>query len=338
MSGIQVGEETAMKRIFYVCACTKEKGGIYGCSIEERKKGAEVRVLSYFSVEQPMYMAIDGDTLYAALREPEPTQSGVVRFRINEDYTLTKISEVELTHGAVAAHICVHKGKVYCPNYLGGSTILLPDRMAVHLGRGVDPNRQTTSHPHQALITPDEKYLVVNDLGTDEIRIFDLDLTKQLSSARTPNGSGARHGVFSEDGRYYYCVGEMGGDVSVYSYHEGKMIYKSTVSVLPEDFHGCNKSAAVRLHDGKLYVSNRGHDSVCVLKADGENLSRIGFIPTVGRSPREASFVGDFLLCGNEETNDVTGFALRPDGLSDGCICRLPLPNPIGINEYKMCP
>ena len=320
-----------MKRIFYVCACTKEKGGLYGYSIDEN---AQIHELSYYPLDRPMYMAIEKDKLYAVLREPEPTQSGVLCFRINEDYSLSPCSDIALTHGAVAAHICVHKGKVYCPNYLGGSTILLPDRMMIHLGSGVDPIRQTTSHPHQALITPDEKYLVVNDLGTDRIRIFDLELTRSVSVARTPDGSGARHGVFSEDGRYYYCVGEMGGDVSAYSYRDGVMTYRNTVSVLPKDFHGKNKAAAIRLHDGKLYISNRGHDSVCVLRAENEKLIRIGFIPVEGKSPREASFVGDFLLCGNEETNDVTVFALRADGLSDGCIARISLPNPIGINEY----
>ena len=320
-----------MENIFYVCACTKENGGLYGYKIDDKDTVTE---LCHYPVGQPMYMAIEGDSLYAVLREPEPTQSGVIRFRIRDDYSLTPASELQLTHGAVAAHICVHNGQVYCPNYLGGSTILLPDRMVVHLGRGIDPNRQTTSHPHQALITPDEKYVVINDLGTDEIRLFDLALSEQVSVARTPDGSGARHGVFSPDGQYYYCVGEMGGDVSAYSYHDGKMTYLHTVSVLPDGFTGYNKSAAIRLHNGFLYISNRGHDSVCVLKAEGERVTRVGFIPTEGKSPREASIVGDLLMCGNEETNDVTVFRLREDGLSDGCIARIAIPNPIGIIEY----
>lgn len=65
---------------------------------------------------------------------------------------------------------------------------------------GPNPGRQAAPHPHQVLVDPTGKYLVIPDLGADLIRIFYIDPITLLVSPRpsipvTP-GSGPRHGVF----------------------------------------------------------------------------------------------------------------------------------------------
>lgn len=320
-----------MNPVCFICSHDAEQGGIYCFRVHS---DGHMEQLSYYPLDRPGYLAWEGDTLYAVQREALPSQSGVVRFHVNGDYTLTPFGDTLMTHGVVAAHVCVFNGQIYCPNYLSGTTICLPDRMMVHLGKGVDPDRQECSHPHQVLPTPDGKYILVNDLGTDEIRMFDTAFTHEIATAKTPAGSGARHGIFSPDGAYYYCVGEMGGNVSVYAYTNQRLTYLDTVSVLPETYHGYNKSSAIRIYNGRLYVSNRGHDSVCVLDMEGAKLTVKGFIPVLGESPREFNFVGDFLISGNEDTDDVTVFKMRPDGFGDDCGVRLPIKKPWGILPY----
>lgn len=324
-----MSEKNNFPKIF-VCSHDQD-GGIYCFEIYEN---GNLNQLSFIHADRPSYAIISDGMLYALLREPLPTQSGVAKYKINEDFSLSQSGDIELTHGGVAAHLCLHYGKLYCVNYLGGTTICMPDKMAVHLGRGKDSVRQLSSHPHQVQPTPDGKYILINDLGTDEIRIFDLSLNYELFKAKTPDGSGARHGIFSSDGKYYYCVGEMGSDVSVYEYGDCNLKYLKTVSVLPSGFSGSNTSSAIRMRKGRLYISNRGHDSICVLSGEGSDLHAEGFIDVMGESPREFNFAGDFLISGNENTNDITVFKMRSDGFADWCGVRLPIKKPWGITLF----
>ena len=319
------------KNIFFVCSHSADAdGGIYTFELTD---SGSLRQLSFVRADRPSYAAISDGFIYATLREPLPMQSGIIKYRINGDFSLTQVGDIQPTHGGVAAHLCIHSGKVYCANYLGGTTICLPDKMAVHNGKGVNPVRQLSSHPHQVLPTPDGEYMVITDLGTDSVRIFDLQLANEVFTAKVPDGSGARHGIFSQDGKYYYCVGEMGSDVSVFEYRSGKMNYIKTISVLPENFKGQSTASAIRMYGGKIYISNRGHDSICVLSADGSDIRAEGFIPAFGESPREFNFVNNHLICGNENTDDITVFKMRPDGFADYCgdQTRISIKKPWGI-------
>ncbi|KAL9601250.1 MAG: hypothetical protein Q9219_002655 [cf. Caloplaca sp. 3 TL-2023] len=65
---------------------------------------------------------------------------------------------------------------------------------------GPNAARQAAPHPHQVLIDPSGKYLIVPDLGADLLRVFYIDPETLQVSARpsipvTP-GSGPRHGIF----------------------------------------------------------------------------------------------------------------------------------------------
>ncbi|KAL8998074.1 MAG: hypothetical protein Q9188_006171 [Gyalolechia gomerana] len=82
---------------------------------------------------------------------------------------------------------------------------------------GPNAARQAAPHPHQALVDPTNKYLVIPDLGSDLIRIFYIDpQTLQVSPRPSINvtpGSGPRHGVFYSPGRR---SGTNRGDIDFY--------------------------------------------------------------------------------------------------------------------------
>ncbi|KAL9577997.1 MAG: hypothetical protein Q9212_006009, partial [Teloschistes hypoglaucus] len=65
---------------------------------------------------------------------------------------------------------------------------------------GPRANRQKAPHPHQVLLDPFGKYLVIPDLGSDLLRIFYFNRSSLAISERpsvpVPPGSGPRHGVF----------------------------------------------------------------------------------------------------------------------------------------------
>lgn len=98
-------------------------------------------------------------------------------------------------------------------------------------GPGPDPlQRQLTPHPHEALLDPTEKYIIVPDLGADLVRVFSIDPATALLTEQTPYtappASGPRHGAFHvTDGgdTYFYLVSELANTVSSFkvTYGEG---------------------------------------------------------------------------------------------------------------------
>ncbi|MBR5528543.1 MAG: beta-propeller fold lactonase family protein [Clostridia bacterium] len=317
--------------IIYVCSHA-ENGGIYCFDVSE---DGTLNQISFKYADRPAYATISDGYFYALLREAEPMQSAVNKYFINESYMLEK-TDTMLTHGSVAAHLCIHEGKIYCVNYLSGSCICFPDKnIVLHDGKGSHERRQTSPHPHQIIPTPGGKYLVVNDLGNDTVSIYTPGLEKLKSRISAPAGSGPRHGIFSPDGKFYYCVGELDSTLSLYSYSCGRLKYISSCSTVPAEYKGENTASAIRIRNGYIYVSNRGHDSVCVLKKWGNRFLNCGFIDSHGSSPREFNFCRDYMICGNEGSSTLTVFKMREDGMGEYCSCVDNIVNPWCIVPHK---
>ena len=316
-----------MAKYIYVASQDPE-GGIARYTLSEDGKLSPV---DFVPLDRPCFLAAQGNYIHAILREPFRMQSGVVSLEIQPDGSLGQPGPVQSCHASIASHIIAWKGKVYTANYFGGSVIRLPDLVRVHNGSSVNAKRQECAHPHCLTVTPDDKYVCINDLGTDCIYVCTPDLV-EVSRVQAPAGSGPRHLVFSPDGKYAYASNELNSTVSVYSYADGVLEHLSMESVIPEDYTPIGGASAVRISaDGKqLYVSNRGHDSVCIFDVDGSCLTNRRFIMTGGNSPREVNLDGNFLLCGNENSASLTVFDLRT-GLQTDCVsitrpwCILPL-------------
>lgn len=313
-----------MPQYIYV-ASHDPQGGILRFSLSEQGK---LTLLERYPMDRPAYLCTEKNRLYALLREPFMMQSGIAAFEIQPDGKLVPQGKIQPTHGTVAAHLLHWNGSLYAVNYLSGTTIRMPDRIVAHNGSSVHPVRQDCSHPHCLTPTADGKYLCICDLGTDCIYVVTPDLT-EVSRTQVPAGSGPRHLVFSNDGSYVYCSNEMASTVSVYSYQDGVLEHLADQSCLPEDFNGENTSSAIRLStDGKiLYVSNRGHDSVCIWDVNGAELTGKRFFMAQGKSPREMVPVGKFLLCGNEGCGTITVLDQQTGSLLD----RVDVVRPWGI-------
>ena len=300
---------------FVYIASHENQGGILRCRLTD---GGKLELLDKTPLDRPSYLCREGKKLYALLREPFMMQSGIAEFAIQPDGALIQQGKILPTHGTVGAHILAVNGQVYSANYLSGTTTRMPDRVLAHNGSSVHPKRQDCSHPHCLTLTPDGKYLCINDLGTDCIYVCTLDL-EEVSRVQVPAGSGPRHLVFSPDGKYAYGSNELDSTVSVFSYEDGVLTHLQTVSSLPEGFTAENSGSAIRLSpDGRtLYASNRGHDSVCIWDVQDSSLTGKRFLMTGGKSPREINLAGEYLLCGNEGSGTVTVFDLNTGEKTD---------------------
>lgn len=288
-----------MKHI-YICSCDTD-GGIYHYTLSN----GNFVFCDRLPLNRPMYMVTAGKKAYIMLRECERDThfGGLVTCDISPDGSLTGLTPPISSNGIVPCHLCVDNGTVYTVNYLSGNIVKIPDKTVTHIGHGCDTARQDAPHTHFVTAAHDG-YLLCCDLGLDTIFSYDKNLN-EVSKASVPDGHGARHLEFSNDGKLVYCVNEMGNTLSIFEYSGGKMAIKSTIELLTASAPK-STSAAIRRVNDILYISHRGADCISRVRLDGENATLLENTPCGGASPRDILPVGDLLLCANELTDDVT--------------------------------
>jgi 6-phosphogluconolactonase len=204
-----------------------------------------------------------------------------------------------------------------------------------HSGAGPDKQRQEGPHAHWIGTSPDNQFVLVADLGLDEVIVYGFDssqgtLMPRLSGfAKVNPGAGPRHLAFSPNGKFVYVLSEMESSVTVFSYQEktGALSRRQTISALPKDYSGAKAAAEIAVHpSGKfLYTSNRGHDSIAIFAIDEKKgtLKSLGQVLTGGKTPRHFAIdpTGAYLLAENQESNNIVVFhidgatgALTPTG------------------------
>ena len=262
---------------FYSASCVPE-GGAYRYRLYS---DGQTELLKKLPMDRPKFLAQKGDRLYATLIEPFPgsCDSGV----LTVDLEGNQIGEILSSGGHGICHIALCEDDVYIANYGSGSLIKLPDKLVVHSGKGVNPKRQEVPHVHSVFLSPCENYVLSCDLGTDDVYVYTRDL-EFVSKGKTPLGAGPRHLCFSGCGNFVYCLNEMGGSISVFSWKPGELTLLNTVSILPPDFAGEGAGSAIKLSaDGKyLYASERASHTIATLRAEGAKLTVLANTPCGG--------------------------------------------------------
>ena len=191
-----------------------------------------------------------------------------------------------------------------------------------HTGSSVNPDRQEAPHVHSANISPDDRFVIVCDLGLDKVFTYALDATTAtLTPAETPfvataTGAGPRHSAFSTDGKHVFVINELNSTLTCYAYEAatGALTLVDTQPTLPTDFTGNSSTAEVRVHpNGKfVYGSNRGHDSIAVFAFDATTgkLTSIDHTSTGGRNPRNFNLSpdGKWLVAANQQSDSLNVF------------------------------
>ena len=201
-----------------------------------------------------------------------------------------------------------------------------------NVGHSVDPSIQTEPHPHWIGVSPDNRYVIVSDLGLDNVLIFRFDPeTGKLSPPDPPfatvyPGGGPRHFAFDPAGKFGYQLSEMSGMVDVYAWNasNGTLTGVQRAHTVPHDFFGGNHSGEIEIHpNGKfLYESNRrtqsefvrGPETIGVFSIDPGSgmLSPVEQTDSGGIMPRNFKIdpSGAYLLSANQLTNNVVLFKI----------------------------
>jgi 6-phosphogluconolactonase len=259
------------------------------------------------------------------------------------------------THGLAPCYATIEPEGRYClvANYETGSVCVLPiledgrlgeaTDTAQFSGSGPNPERQEGPHAHMVLPSPDHKFILAVDLGTDRLMAFRFDMERgRLIPAdppwtQMPPGTGPRHMVFHPHRPFTYVISELQSTVTVFHFVEQQGTFEAiqTISTLPDNFKGPNQGAEIKIApSGRfVYTSNRGDDSLTIFSVDQPTgkLSVVGHQSSQGIGPRD--FIidpsGVLLLVANQDTDTVVTFWINPDSgmlTATGHVAKVPTP------------
>jgi 6-phosphogluconolactonase len=190
-----------------------------------------------------------------------------------------------------------------------------------HEGQSINHSRQEQAHVHSTVFHPNGKQLLVGDLGTDKIHLYDFhpDYAVPFAPAQPPHlevqaGAGPRHLAVHPEGHRVYLVHELSAVLGVYSYEEGIMKEVQTLPLTAPDFIGNVGAAEVRISPDNefVYVSNRGDaNELAVFRINkAGNLDLVERVSSGGETPRNFNFTpdGEYLLVAHQTSNDVVVF------------------------------
>jgi 6-phosphogluconolactonase len=288
--------------------------------------------------------------VYAVAEVPGPDGKpvgGVAAFTIDEATARLTPLGSQPSGGGGPCHVTVDaEGRVVlAANYGGGSVICLGlddtgrPRPVVAEGErrgfiqhtfdradtpGIDPRRQDKPHAHSVDVSRDGRFVVVCDLGVDQVFVHALDARAATiaphTAARAKAGAGPRHFAWHPGGRFAYAVNELDLTVTAFAHDAaaGTLTPIETLSTLPADVgdRAGFTAAEIAVHPtGKfVYASTRGHDSIAIYAIDAATgrLSFRGTEPVRGRIPRHFAIApgGKFLLAAGQDSGTVAVFAI----------------------------
>ena len=269
-------------------------------------------------IENPSYLCLSKNILYAV----SETDDGTV---ISIDLQENKITSKQATNGAHPCHLSVRGNILAAANYSSGSLPVFdlesdgrirPSVMSItHHGKSVT-DRQKSPHAHYVdYIDLYGGAWAACDLGIDKVIVYN-DLFNKIE-LDCPVGSGPRHFAVNRD--CLYVNAELSNKVLVYKNRE--LIQE--ISTLPDDFTGDSTTAAIKISEDLLAVSNRGHDAVVYYKISSDGtLTLLDFIKS-GSTPRDFAFSPDskWLLCASQTDNFVKIFKVDGDIITDTGKC-----------------
>lgn len=300
--------------------------GIYSVDLNtETQKLENVSLVA--KVGSPTYLDTNEDKsiIYSVISEND--EGGLVSLVKQDDGTFERKAAV-MSEGAAPCYVA-YDGKrqfVYTSNYHNGDVAVyktdaegnleLADSVA-HSGSSVHEN-QDAPHAHYSDLTPDGKFMVACDLGTDKVYTYEVSdegKLNEVAQLEVAPGTGPRHLVFHPTLDIAYLFGELSSDALVLDYDSetGEFSVIQTISTIPEDHTSFNGGAAIRISsDGKfVYASNRGHDSLVIYETteDGK-LTLVGYTSTEGETPRDFNLDPSekFVVVGHQDTDNLTLF------------------------------
>lgn len=317
--------------------------GIYRARLESASgKLSELQLA--VEARDPAFLAVhpSGKFLYAIDERSDPKRdsspAGISAYALDPASGRLTLLNRQSAGAAGPCHLAVdHGGRaVLVANYAGGGSAALPIRadgsvgeassVVAHVGRSVNPARQTAPHAHHIVVSPDNRFALVPDLGIDRVVVYQLDASRAVltpqpaGDALLPPGAGPRHLAFHPSGRFVYVINELQCTMAAYRWEASKGALQeiSIVSTLPAGTRvepGYSTAEVVAHPSGKfLFGSNRGHNTIVTFAVDPSTgwLTTVAHASTQGKTPRHFAVdpSGRWLLAENQDSGTVVVLAI----------------------------
>ena len=289
-------------------------------------------------VDNPSYLSVsnNGKFVYSVNEVGNDRKGSVSAFSFEPVVGTIQLINKQPS-GAGPCYISVDKDQkhAFAANYSGGSLYVFPinpdgslkqaSQIIQDQGTGPDKVRQDKPHVHTAVLSPDEKYLLYSDLGTDKLNLYRYKSSQEqpltpanpLFISVTP-GDGPRHIDFSANHKYLYVLTEMGANIFTYEYNGGKPKMLQKISMMADGSTQQPGGADIHVSpDGLfLYATNRGTANEIVIYAINQETGLLTFIDrqgTGGNHPRNFAIdpTGNFLLVANMKSNNVIVYKIN---------------------------
>jgi 6-phosphogluconolactonase len=357
-SGLSFAMAASTTHLIYLGTYTRNgpSKGIYAIRLDSNTGMLGAPALAAEGVD-PAWITLSPDKKFLYAIHPSTAQA--MGFAVNAmNGKLTPLPIATSTPASAPSHLAVDKtGRtLLAANYRDGFLASIPihpdgtlgtPNTIPHSGQGKDPKRQDKSHVHSVTLAPDNRFVIVADLGVDKIFSYALDAAAaKLTPASPPfvvtePGAGPRHFKFGKDGKHAYAINEINNTITAYDYDaaRGALTARQSVSTLPADFSGANTTAEIRVHpNGRfVYGSNRGHDSIAVFAIDPAtgalSPTPVEIVKSGAKVPRNFALSpdGQWLVCGHQDqelltvfrVDDKTGRLTRTEYTApvSGCVC-----------------
>ena len=177
----------------------------------------------------------DGKMLYSIADE------GVVSYKIHENGSITRLNSANI-RGMRGCQLSLdpdgqflfvagyHDGKATVMNLNSDGSIGSVVAGIYHKGLGSVAERMFRPHVTCVRMTPDKQYVMVADVGVDQVKVYRLsdgkDALVLVDTIPCDLESAPRHFIFSSDGKYMYLLYEVKNVIDVYTYETGPRVPK----------------------------------------------------------------------------------------------------------------
>ena len=277
--------------------------------------------------------------------------AAVTSFRVDTATGLLTLQSSRQTHGAgpCAVSIDATGQMAFAANYSAGSMTAFQLGPAGELAQtigvfrytqathGPVSDRQEAAHLHCVTLSPDNRFVLVCDLGDDVILAFKISPGATSSIAQPVQiparaGSGPRHVAFHPNGRWLYCIHELDCTVDLYDWNatsstpSATLRAESIISTLAAGVAPIGDTACeiVITPDGRFaFTCTRGETSNTIVSYRIDSATGLltfhQRVSSGGKVPRYIAFdpTGRWLVCTNQGAapdpiGNVTVFAYDP--------------------------
>ena len=322
-------QENKLNLIVGTYTKTCESKGIYVYEFDSKTGDFSLKSNTE-NILNPSYLTVSNDNKFVYSVSENDKKSSVSAFEFNSKSGKLDFINFQNPNGLNPCYIINDDKNVITANYSSGNisvlgknsdgSIAVVKQVVQHTGKSINAKRQEAPHAHMVYFSPDKKYVLANDLGTDKVYVYENkpnvgnEVLMLKSSIDVKPGSGPRHLIFSKDGKYVYVLQELDGTVTSFSYNDGILKKVSETTVVASDFKGDIGAADIHISpDGKfLYATNRGtaNDISAFKILKNGKLEFVQRTSTLGKGPRNFNIdpTGNFLLVGHQYTNDIVIF------------------------------